>query len=30
MDGCEGSKISQCLVQMDPQKIVRKAMAMLR
>ena len=30
MDGCEGSKISQCLVQMDPQKVVREAMAMLR
>jgi heptosyltransferase-3 len=30
MDGCEGSKISQCLVQMDPQKIVREAIAMLK
>ena len=30
MDGCEGSKISQCLVQMDPQKVIRQAIGMLR
>jgi heptosyltransferase-3 len=29
MDGCEGSNISQCLVQMDPQKVVHHALAML-
>ncbi len=30
MDGCEGSKISQCLVQMDPKRIVREALDILR
>ena len=30
MDGCEGSKISQCLVQMDPKRIVREALEILR
>jgi heptosyltransferase-3 len=30
MDGCEGSKISQCLVQMDPQKVVLEAIAILK
>jgi len=30
MDGCEGSKISQCLVQMDPQKVVDHTLIMLK
>lgn len=30
MDGCEGSKISQCLVQMDPQKVVDHTLVMLK
>ena len=29
LDGCEGSKVSQCLVQMDPQKVVDQALDML-
>jgi heptosyltransferase-3 len=29
-DGCEGSKVSQCLVQMKPTMIVREALSMLR
>ena len=28
-DGCEGSKISQCLVQMNPSKIIQEALKML-
>lgn len=30
LDGCEGSKVSQCLVQMDPHKVVDQALAMLK
>jgi heptosyltransferase-3 len=30
LDGCEGSKVSQCLVQMDPQKVVRQVLLMLK
>ena len=30
LDGCEGSKVSQCLVQMDPQKVVLEAIAILK
>jgi len=29
-DGCEGSKISQCLVQMEPDLIINEALKMLR
>ncbi len=29
-DGCEGSKISQCLIQMEPDRIINEAMKMLR
>jgi len=29
-DGCDGSKVSQCLVQMKPSKIIDQALAMLR
>ena len=29
-DGCEGSKISQCLVQMDPEKVVEQALSILK
>ena len=29
-DGCEGSKVSQCLVQMQPTKIIQEAFNMLR
>ena len=29
-DGCEGSKISQCLVQMNPSMIIHEALKMLR
>ena len=29
-DGCEGSKISQCLVQMNPSMIIWEALSMLR
>lgn len=29
-DGCEGSKVSQCLVQMDPHKVVDQALAMMK
>ena len=30
LDGCEGSKVSQCLVQMSPQKVVGQALDMLK
>ncbi len=30
LDGCEGSKVSQCLVQMDPQKVVHQVLLMLK
>lgn len=30
MEGCEGSKISQCLVQMDPQRVIHHALEMLK
>ena len=29
-DGCEGSKISQCLIQMEPDLIINEALKMLR
>ncbi len=29
LDGCEGSKVSQCLVQMSPQKVLDQALDML-
>lgn len=29
-DGCDGSKISQCLIQMDPDRIINEALKMLR
>jgi len=29
-DGCEGSKISQCLIQMEPDLIIREALKILR
>ena len=29
-DGCEGSKISQCLVQLDPKMVVNQALLMLK
>jgi heptosyltransferase-3 len=29
-DGCDGSKISQCLIQMEPDRIINEAMKMLR
>ena len=29
-DGCEGSKISQCLVQLDPQTVIDHALLMLK
>ena len=29
-DGCEGSKISQCLVQLDPQTVIDQALLMLK
>ena len=29
-DGCDGSKISQCLIQMEPERIINEAMKMLR
>jgi heptosyltransferase-3 len=29
-DGCEGSKISQCLIQMEPDRIINEALKMLR
>ena len=29
-DGCEGSKISQCLVQLDPMRVINQALLMLR
>ena len=29
-DGCEGSKISQCLVQLDPERVINQALLMLR
>jgi heptosyltransferase-3 len=29
-DGCDGSKVSQCLVQMQPAKIIQEALNMLR
>ena len=29
-DGCDGSKISQCLIQMDPDCIINEALKMLR
>jgi heptosyltransferase-3 len=29
-DGCEGSKISQCLIQMEPDVIINEALKMLR
>ena len=29
-DGCEGSKISQCLIQMEPNLIINEALKMLR
>jgi len=30
LDGCEGSKVSQCLVQMSPQKVLDQALVMLQ
>jgi heptosyltransferase-3 len=29
-DGCEGTKVSQCLVQMKPSMIIQEALSMLR
>jgi heptosyltransferase-3 len=29
-DGCEGSKVSQCLVQMDPKTVITQALLMLK
>ncbi len=29
-DGCEGTKISQCLVQLDPQMVLKQALLMLK
>jgi len=29
-DGCEGTKVSQCLVQMEPSMIIQEALSMLR
>jgi heptosyltransferase-3 len=29
-DGCEGTKISQCLVQLDPKMVMKQALLMLK
>lgn len=29
-DGCEGTKVSQCLVQLDPQMVLKQALLMLK